>query len=40
MKNGFYVVAILGYFSEGLTHDFGQKMKILSSDKIGLGIMF
>ena len=28
------------FFSEGLTHDFGQKMKILSLDKIGLEIMF
>ena len=39
-KNGFYIVATLGFFSEGLTHDFGQKMKILSLDKIGLEIMF
>ena len=30
----------IGIFSEGLTHDFGQKMKILSLDKIGLEIMF
>ena len=30
IKNGFYTVAILGFLPEGLTHDFGQKMKILS----------
>ena len=30
----------IGIFSEGLTHDFGQKMKILSLDKISLEIMF
>ena len=30
----------IGIFSEGLTHDFGQKMKILSLDKIGLEITF
>ena len=34
-KNGFYIVIILGFFSAGLTHDFGQKMKIFSSFVLG-----
>ena len=35
IKNRFYIVAILGYFSKGLTHNFGQKMKILSQFAFG-----
>ena len=35
IKNGFYTVAILGFLPEGLTHDFGQKMKILSQFVFG-----
>ena len=40
VKKGILHSCNIGIFSEGLTHDFGQKMKILSLDKIGLEIMF